>query len=267
MTRTKSLLLVGVIAVSTLLSGCGEKMLTITEEESDIIASYSAKLISKFNLHQKTGYCNAYTTAADLGIVATPRPEDQVPDDIIVLDGTDEITSVPSETPADVIEDVQITPSTKPARDDLNTPESGSDLVEGFTLGEAIGIAGLDFEVTELSITNQFVASSYFVLTAASGCDYVVLNIVGKNNASTAVNLDMPAMGDKYKLYVNGKFSAVNQSTILLNDLSTYKGSIGAGEKKNFVLVFQFKSEQLENLEKVDLRVAGESGDRSVALE
>ncbi len=210
------------------LGGCGDKMYTLTEEEAEIIALYSAKMVSKFNKDQKTGINNAIISDEELGITAAEE------DDII---SSDPLVDGDTEVSADN-EDSEATP-----------------VATGGRLSN-MAVDGIDFVLDDYEVTNEYKASDVFVLNAAKGSSYVVLNLLATNNTDDDIDVDVLDSGNVYRLTVNGKATVTAQTTILMNDLSTYQGTINAGETKELILVFEFKKDQIDSVEKLSVGVS-----------
>ncbi len=205
-----------------LATGCGEKMITLTDEEADIIALYSAKMVAKFNKNQEIGICNAYVTDEELGKTSASKEE----------------TLVPQQEEEAVSEDGLIT-----------IPDSDTYEIEaetGHTLTEAFGIDGLEFYMNNLMVTDEYVATDFYVMAASEGMQYCIVTFDVLNSSGSDVRVDMLGSGMSYSLTINGIYSSTAQTTVLENDLTTFQGTIKQGTKESMVIVFQFKEKELE---------------------
>ncbi|MCF0131452.1 MAG: hypothetical protein HUJ71_06965 [Pseudobutyrivibrio sp.] len=234
--RIKRLILTVVLICFALGStGCGEALYTMTEEEETVVTLYAAKMVSKFNKNQTIGVCNARVRPGELDDGYGTTAEENIDE--------------PQEVAPEVI----------PNQDNLGETDNSQQDVSlnfGYSLTEVIGISGMEFSLDSFEVMNEYKASDYFVLTAGSGKKYLVLHFTGKNTSDAAIELDMGSVkGTTYKLYVNGAASATAQKTVLLEDLSSYFGTVSAGEEKEFVLIFQFSDSQVEDVSSIALEV------------
>ena len=238
-------LLSSVLCFSILATGCGEALYTMTDTEEETIALYAAKIISKYNVNQTTGICNARIRDGELDEAYGITADDSSGDD-----NTEDFEDFSS--------------------GDLNTAdgEDGEnseniDVSDGYSFTDAIGIEGCDFTCSSFDVTSEYKASSSFVLTEVKGKKYLVLYINGENISDNDITFD----GNMdFTLKVNGSVSSSTQETFLSNDLSTFDGTIKSGEQKEFVLVFQFANSEVGEISSLDLEVTNNGVTRGVTL-
>ena len=235
------ILCISILCFSLTATGCGEALYTMTDEEEEIIAVYAAKMVSVFNENQTTGVCNVRVKPGELdeayGVVAE---ETEVTDDTTV-------ESVDSE--GNVTEETVDTDTTEVAG--------------GFSLTEAMGVAGVGFSCASFDVTSEFQATSSFVLTEEKGKKYVVLHITGTNSTDTDIEIKPDF---EFKLSVNGSSPASTQYTFMDNDLSSFDGSIPAEGSQDFVLVFLFDNATVDDVSTLELQVTNDGQTRSVTI-
>ena len=253
--KIKSLgLLISILSISFLFTGCGEPLMEMTAEEEAIITAYASKAVSKFNKNQTIGIANARVREGELD-------EEYNPDE-------------PEETDDEAIEQPEIDPETgEPIDVDAsseNTEESGEETAEdssqdlGYSFTEAIGIEGVEFSCSEFDVSEEFKTKKFF-MEKVSGKKYVVLSIEAKNTSDKSV--DFSQYKDKsYSLSLNGKDKASASFTPLGNDLVNYDGILAAGDKKSLILVFQFSDSSVENITSMDLFVTSEGTTRGTTI-
>lgn len=234
------------VLVMCFATGCGDALYTLTDEEEQTIVLYSAKMVSKFNKFQTTGVCNANIREGELPIAgATDIPNenmDAVTDpDIAPSDNQPDSSSQPSNTPVSQVQDNQAPAVTAP-------------------IDTVLGMEGLELSITNYEVTSIYTATDFFELTCPAGYSYLVLHLDGYNTTGSDMMIDGFTNGNKYTLTIDGVYKSSNQTTVLLNDLATYKGTIAAGDSKDFVLVFQYKTTQLENFSTLSLVVTSDRG-------
>ena len=253
--KIKSLgLLISILSIAFLFTGCGEPLMKMTAEEEAIITAYASKAVSKFNKNQTIGIANARVREGELD-------EEYNPDE-------------PEETDDEAIEQPEIDPETgEPIDVDAsseNTEESGEETAEdssqdlGYSFTEAIGIEGVEFSCSEFDVSEEFKTKKFF-MEKVSGKKYVVLSIEAKNTSDKSV--DFSQYKDKsYSLSLNGKDKASASFTPLGNDLVNYDGILAAGDKKSLILVFQFSDSSVENITSMELFVTSEGTTRGTTI-
>lgn len=252
-------------------TGCGDRLYELTDEESDIITIYAAKTVSKYNIRTGQGMCNAYVRDGELKFgnevdnttAQTPQNQDDVLNSLDQL--LDELSGNNSSSSDSDNTVVQNPGSSDGGNNNSSAPATGT-VTSGLALSDTLAVDGVDFTLSTFDVTDVYNAGSYFALTARNGYKYLVLNIKAKNKTTSPVAIDMLSRGSKYILTVNGSHKQASQTTILLNDLSTYKGTLGAGESKDMALLFMFPNDQLSTIDSVGFSVETNGTTRSTTL-
>lgn len=213
------------ICVAFLLTGCGEKPIALTESEEDIIVHYAAHVVSKYNKRQPQGIVNVIPEA-----VTETEQEIVTPEE-------------PTETEAEQAENPE--PGTG------TTPEETGYV----SLNEALGISGLDVSFTGANLTASYTEEDYYAVDASAGMQYMVLHFTLTNTGAEAVACDMLAIQPVFKAEVNGSVQTTAKTTILLDDLSTYQGSVDAGASVETVLLFEVPADSMTSVDQVVLSV------------
>lgn len=235
MTKPVSLFLLLAICLSIGFTGCGQEVYSLTEDEETTIALYAAKIVTKYNINQTTGICNARIKAGELDAVSSDASD------------TTDASATYNESTGELI-----------AADNTSSDA-------GYSFTDAIGIEGMDFTCSTFDVCSEFQASKSFILTEESGKKYLILYIDGINNSSQ--DIDFSALGSRtYNLSINSSADADSQLTILNNDLTSYSDVISAGDSKSFVLVFQFANSDVENITSLQLNVTSDGSTRGTTL-
>ncbi len=124
-----------------------------------------------------------------------------------------------------------------------------------------------------LTYTGYYVTTSYpqdddsFVITADTGKKLLVLGFRVMNETSSAVTLDMVSTNPHFQILVNGENIGYTGVTILENDLSSFYGTIAAGEKKSLVLVKQISEADSKNIDSLGMIASINGTEQTVTLE
>ncbi|MCF0127546.1 MAG: hypothetical protein HUJ70_03200 [Pseudobutyrivibrio sp.] len=246
--RLKRLVLTVVLVCFALGStGCGEKLISMTEDEEELIALYSANVISKFNQKQNHGLCR-------------PRIREGELDDVMPA-VAEEIEFVEEETPEEV--------TNYPVENDVVdvAADTGNEVLWGSSLSDCIGIEGMEFSLDSFDVTPAYKASASFILQESSGKKYLVLKLKGKNITDSTIALDNSAGNDSvYTLILNDQYRAEALKTVIINDLTSYYGKINASEEKDFILIFTYPDSQVEGIGALSLEVTDNGVTRGTAF-
>jgi hypothetical protein len=124
-----------------------------------------------------------------------------------------------------------------------------------------------------LTYTGYYVTTSYpqddasFVITADTGKKLLVLGFKITNETNSAVTLDMVSTNPHFQILVNGENIGYTGVTILENDLSSFYGTIAAGEKKSLVLVKQISETDSKNIDSLGMIASLNGTEQTVTLE
>ena len=92
----------------------------------------------------------------------------------------------------------------------------------------------------------------YFTMNATPGTSLLVMKFTAQNTGTETEEVDLLSLGARYKVTVNGETKNA-LSTMLLNDLASYKGTLEAGESAELVVVTEIPGEQASAVDSVSL--------------
>ncbi len=231
--RGALLLLLG----SLMLSGCGmqEAPYELTEEEQQLIVSYSSHVVSKFNKYQKDGLTYIPESAVE---------EEEEPTEVENIPETEKTEENTEDVSTEVVGDVQDTEVEEPA-------------VET-TLDTVFVDMGLSFTYLGNEVTSSYMTDSTYAVNAGIGKKLLVLKVKVENLTEEAVAIDNLASGDvysaKYIMESGTKYHAKAVMTLLLNDFTTYEGTLEPQAAEEMVIVFEIPAET-EVVEAVELKI------------
>lgn len=230
---------IGILCLSALLlSGCGAELPNMTDEDANAIGEYAAILLLKYD-------ANSRSRLVDLSQVE-------------VLDAAQEPSAaepepLPEPMPSEEAPDLQDTPVIDASASGLET--SGS--LESFlALPAGVSLASTGYE---LSQSYQGEVSSYFALEAAEGKELLVLQFDMQNLSGASQEINLLDRRDSYRVTVNGNYSKTALPTMLIDDLSTYKGTLADGSTEKVVLVFEVEPVQMSSVDSITLNLKNDS--------
>ena len=234
-----AVLLVALVATT----GCGEKAMTLTEEEESTIVNYTAHVVAKYNTKQPDGLARLSADTLD---------------DIY---GTDSTKDEEQNTQTDSILDEAKTDETQMDEVPESYDSQGTDTENALpeeqqvTLSEALGIAGVEAAVTGIELKDSYVQEDYFAMDATAGKTYLVVHVSLTNATTADIPCDMLAQKPQFKAKVNGGSAVPAETTILLNDISTYQGVIPMGGSVDTVALFLVSKDQVSQVDTLTLEV------------
>ena len=234
------------IAASVLpMAACGSSMPELTEEQNRLIVEYAAGLLLKYDE-------NNHGRIVD---IEESEPVNEL--EVQVEEPVAEETEEPEE--AEVIENTQ-TP------DEVQMGEAIAErsIVEFYGI-EGVSIAYTGFEVKD---TYPDVAEDnlFFAMNASAGSKLLVFNFMVTNVGGQDLNLDMSAYNTKFKISINGESPKYILTTMLMNDLASFTGTIPAGASENLVLVSEIPEEASGSVQSVALLMKNELEDAQLTL-
>lgn len=214
-----------------MLTGCGEAPYELTEEEQQLIVSYSAHVVSKFNRYQKDGLT-------------------YVPDEEEVLESEQPETPSETEQPEDKEQNTGDTSGGVASGDERPGTET--------TLNTVYADTGLTFTYLGNDVTASYMESNIYSVNAGVGKKLLVLKWKVENQTEKAITIDNMSSNDefsaKYVMESGKSYNAKSVLTLLSNDFTTYEGIIAPEEAVEMVIVFEIPSET-EKVGEVQLKI------------
>lgn len=231
-------------AAAFMFAGCGEALYVLTPEEEAGIVSYASHAVAKFNKLQQEG-------------------EMFVSQDILDSEEAEEETETQEEG---------LPPEEAGQQEGGEQGQSGTaaDVSQGggmgaVTLGTALDLGAVQADYKGCNLCVTYEKSDVFAIDAAAGKQLLALNVTLANPSSQDLRVDILAMTPTFQATVNGTDTAMAQTTILPNDLSTYQGDLLAGESVDTVLLFQIPQE-IQEISGVQLEVTMDGVTNTVNL-
>jgi hypothetical protein len=225
-------------AVTLLLGGCGTPLYTLTDEEEDLIVSYSAYVLGKHNIYQTDGM-----TSAQL-----PEESEQQVSQSEVADTSGQESSETSSS--------------------STTETTGSNQNE-----EAVSLAAAIGQGSELSVSykgyqvqDSYQEVNYYAVNPDIGKRLVVMKFNIKNPTNQDIELDTVSLDNTFYASFDGEGSIKETVSFGAQSLSSYEGVIKAGKSKTAVLLFQLPEEEADQFSTVDLSVQLDGGVYAVQI-
>ena len=221
--------ILGLFLIPTLLmTGCIDAMPELTEEQSAIIAEYSASLLLKYSPNFEYRIADEEELLEAMSVETTESAD---------IENSEEIsTDIQEELPDKVEEtqDVEATDSTEESSE-IST-EDMMDNIDA-DIAQLLQIDKVSMKYTSYEICNSYPQDSAgFSVSAAQGKNLLVIHLDIENITEENVQCDLFEQKLNISLKVNGD-SVKALNTMLPNEIQSYIDTIEAGEVNSVVAV------------------------------
>ena len=228
MGRKKGLVSILLCGVMLSTAGCGTKPYDLSREDQEKVAAYAAHVVTRYNDRQEEGLIRIQQEDVSEETADSKEPQAETKDK---QENTED--------------------NTKNVTSDAEKPKA-----ETVSLRQALKLEdGLDASFENYDVTDSYVESDYFAMNATAGKTFLAVHINLKATGGD-VECDMLAKNLKYRVVINGDKTVAAQTSILLNDLGTYQGTIAGGSAQECVLLFETEKQNVENITSLQLKVS-----------
>lgn len=231
------------ILTAALLTGCGDVMPNLTQEENDMISEYAVGILLKYDKHHSGRLIDttAYEDVAE-------AEEEELPE---------EEPEQEQEAPVDDTEVVDVSQD----EESLEVP---------VTIEEYYGIQDITFQYLGYELTQSYPTDTdednlFFAMDATEGEQLLVLRFLASNATSYDQVLNMISFGARFRVSINGGSGQSALTTMLLNDMQSYNGVIPAGSGVELVSIVEIpKSVPVGT---IDLTLRGNDANATISLQ
>ncbi len=234
-----------------LLTGCGAEFPTMTAEEEKMIGEYAATLLLKYDVNHSSR------------LVSREEVEEEETKEEIKEQPKEEM-SEPKQEGMDPVEDTPIIEIEQDANTDSGIENAGN-LHDFYELPEGIEIIYQGNEVCD-SYPQDEETENYFTLDATEGKRLVVLKFRIENQSQTEQAIDLLDKSTIIRVTVNGSYGRNVLTTMLLDDMATYKGTIPANETVEVILLAEMDDDVANNIASLMLNLKNESKTCTIQL-
>lgn len=228
MGRKKGLVSILLCGVMLSTAGCGTKPYDLSSEEQEKVAAYAAHVVTRYNDRQEEGLIRIQQEDVSEETADSKEPQAETKDK---QENTED--------------------NTKNVTSDAEKPKA-----ETVSLRQALKLEdGLDASFENYDVTDSYVESDYFAMNATAGKTFLVVHVNLKATGGD-IECDMLKKNLKYRVVINGDKTVAAQTSILLNDLGTYQGTIAGGSAQECVLLFETEKQNVENITSLQLKVS-----------
>lgn len=258
--------------VCILLSGCMD-VIDLTDEQSTLIAEYSAQLLLKYDRGYKDriddgekrleDYQNAQDVSSEDMNLTTQEQEVTTQEISTQEASTQVIESQPDDTETDEIQ-------SNPNDAESDTPDVEKEVGTQGDIAKIVGTHDVSITYKDYIITDQYPATdedgNFICLEASRGHKLLVVRFRVCNNLDEQTNLSLIDQVIDYRIVCNGNKAAKPMLTILMDDLGTLETTLKPNEEQEAVLVFQISDSMTKSIDSIELKIQYNDADNIIRI-
>ncbi len=237
-------------AIVTLLTGCGSNMPDMTPEQEWTIGEYAGLTLLRYDANNRSR------------LVPYEQVEERI-QKLLAIKERDELQEMLRQE-AENKDTVEETPEIMAGEETVSN--TVGTIGAFFGLPEGVTVSYTGSEVCD-SYPENSSESDYFTLDAAAGKKLLVLKFNISNQTQDGQLVDILSQSTAIRIKVNGSVTRGALVTMLMNDLSTYRATVAAGENVEAVLLAELDEDTAANLSTVTLQLSNNTNMYTVQLQ
>lgn len=241
------------LMISVFLAGCGNAIPEMDEAAEEMVVEYAVSIVKKYDQN----YTGKLKTLAE-----------QTEDEMAENDLQEENLSAPveeKELMETSNENSSLQPDPNVAINDNTESQAtaAASSIEACLNLDAVSFNYEGYEITDFYPSQE--TETYFMMNSTEGNDLLVLKFTVQNLAQTETLLDMISTGVRFKIIVNGETKNA-LTTMLLNDIASYQGTLEAGGSTELVAVCEIPEDSAGAIESLSIIVKNEDATTTISL-
>ncbi len=229
------------------LSGCGGKFPNMTEAEENAVGEYAAHLLLKYDANHRS-------RLVDMAEVEAWEEKEQKR-----LEAQKEKEMSQEPAGMDPVADTPIVDNSESETVDTGVDTADS-LDEVWDLPEGVQIIYMGYD------TGDSMASDFFSVDAVEGKKLLMLHFQISNQTASEQMVDLLSQNQDIKVTVNGTYTRNTLTTMLMEDLSTYRDNIPAGGNADTLLMIEVEQEMADEITTISLKLKNEAKTYTIQL-
>ena len=232
-------------------TGCGNAIPELTEEQQELVVEYAVGTLLKYDKnHEKRLMKIEELEAVEAQRVALQEAKIKKQNSV-AEEKTDENN-------AENLSDATVIDNTQEVKQVYSSVE------------DILHLEQLVFEYAGVEVVDEYPNTNqeqelFFVMNATEGKKLLIVKFNVKNVSGVDTELNMNQIGAKFKIVADGEEKNA-LTTMLLNDLAYYQGTIAAGESKELVLVSEVNREKEQGINSLELIVKNVDESTTISL-
>lgn len=258
-----SILLCSIGIAACTLTGCGKTMPELTEEENELITEYAVDVLLKYDknynnrLLDMAAYEKEKAAQEEIAALEEAAAEKIAKNEAAAAGKTED--GLP-------VDDTEVIDSTGEGTENGVVEEASAQSIEEFyeVDGFTFQYSGYDV-VAEYPEMTEDDTAAFFAMEATEGTQLLVVKFQAVNQSGEEKELNMINYGTRIKVSVNEESSQNALTTMLLNDLQTYKGVVPANESVELVGIVEVPEDT--SVSTLSIILKNESGSTTISLQ
>lgn len=229
------------------LAGCGNAIPELSETTQKMVTEYAVNVVREYDAMR-------ISRLMDLDTLQKKLEKEAILEAMLLTDYSKE----------DEAEN-----ETAKEKNKADAEEAEKNKATGVSLEKALMLEDTDVAYAGYEIAEAYPQDTeniYFTMDATDGRKLVIMKFDVSNKSQADKEYDILSKNVSFKVIVDGE-SNHTLTTMLLNDLSSYQGTIPAGEKEQLVLVCEVPEEKVQNIASMALKMKSGSETVEIALE
>ena len=226
------------------LAGCGNAIPEMTMEQQELVVEFAASELLKYDVNYQSK-------------LTAPEPEQQheeeqgeQPKEPLIEEET---------LPEEIIADTDVT-----IVDNTGTVEAQNISIADFLDLTGVEISYAGYETVDTYPEGE-AKEAYFFMSATEGNKLLVLRFSALNVSGEELSIDLSKSQARYKIILNGTEKNA-LTTMLLNDMAYYQGTLAANESIELVLLCEIQDDQTEFIDTLQLKMKSVDDSATISL-
>lgn len=230
------------MAVMLGMTACGNAIPDMTEAQMQAISEYAAVTLLKYDVDRKS-------RLVDLELVAQADAERQAQEEAEALRREQEAAR-------------EEAGGMRPTED---TPVIGTDgTPEGnpITMEEALNLPeGVTITYREMLVCDSYPEEdgSFFSMSASDGNRFIILKFDLYNGSGQDQFIDILSQGAAFNIVANGNFTRRSLTTMLADDITSFKDTVAAGSSVELVAVMEAENSVADNVSSLGITLRNDT--------
>lgn len=226
------------------LTGCGNAIPEMTMEQQELVVEFAASELLKYDVNYQSK-------------LTAPEPEQQPEEE---QGEQPKEPLIEEETlPEEIIADTDVT-----IVDNTGTVEAQNISIADFLDLTGVEISYAGYETVDTYPEGE-AKEAYFFMSATEGNKLLVLRFSALNVSGEELSIDLSKSQTRYKIILNGTEKNA-LTTMLLNDMAYYQGTLAANESIELVLLCEIQDDQTEFIDTLQLKMKSVDDSATISL-
>ena len=225
------------------LTGCGNAIPEMTMEQQELVVEFAASELLKYDVNYQSK-------------LTAPEPEQQPEEE-------------QGEQPKEPLIEEALPEETITDTDVTIVDNTGTVEAQNVSIADFLGLTDVEISYAGYETADTYpegeAKEAYFFMSATEGNKLLVLRFCALNVSGEELSIDLAKSQTRYKIILNGTEKNA-LTTMLLNDMAYYQGTLAANESIELVLLCEIQDEQTESIDTLQLKMKSVDDSATISL-